>query len=91
VWDQSAQYWAILIAVNLPVFVGLGKLLFGGWSEFWECVTFWIQPDCLSALLGEWGKDVWAEFKLAAFLVGCAVIVLAEHFGMAALGWVGAG
>ncbi|HZW11115.1 MAG TPA: hypothetical protein VFF69_14530 [Phycisphaerales bacterium] len=90
-WDHSAQYWAILTAANLPLFIGLGKVVFGGWGEFLDCLAFWVRPDLLSALRGEWTDDLWAECKLLVFMVTGAGVVLVEHVGMVELGWVGPG
>ena len=88
---DSAQYWGVLVAANIPVFVGLGKVMFGSWGDFWECVTFWFQPGWMSAMFGELDKDWWAEVKLVLFLLICAALVGAEHVVMTELGWVGAG
>jgi hypothetical protein len=89
--DDAGQYWGVLIAVNIPVFIGLGKLMFGSWGDFWECVTFWVQPGSISAMLGELDKDAWAEVKLLLFVVLCGALIGIEHLVLVEIGWAGAG
>lgn len=86
-WDQSATYWIILVAANIPVFVGAGWLCFGSWGEFWESLRFYLTPDIISAVRGELGDDWVAELKLAFFVGGCAALVLLEHVALHKLGW----
>ncbi len=63
---------------------GLFRLLFEDWTDFGECVRFWLTPDLLSALRGEWAEDQWSEFRLflwAAGTGGCGFggLALARH------------
>jgi hypothetical protein len=90
-WDVSGQYLGILIAANLPVFFGIGKVMFDDWHGFFECVRFYFTPDFFSALRGEWSDDILAELKLFAFVVVCGAVVFGEHIAMVKLGWVGGG
>lgn len=78
--------WIILGVANVPVYLLLGRAVFGGWGEFWECVRFWLTPDLFSLVRGEWGEDWVAEFKLLAWAVVCAGIVWGEHWALTA--WV---
>jgi len=70
---------AVLVIVNIPVFLYIGKYWFDGWDGFWECVGYWIRPDILSALTGEFWDDWWGELKLALFLGVCAAVVYGEY------------
>ncbi|MCC7390201.1 MAG: hypothetical protein IT431_15700 [Phycisphaerales bacterium] len=88
-WQPNETYWGVLIAANIPVYLGIGKVLFDDWHGVLESVRYYFTPDFFSALRGEWGADTIAEFKLVGFLVLSGLAVVGEHFAMAKLGWVG--
>lgn len=46
----------------------LYKWLFDDIYEFGECLKFWLMPDIISLLRGQWDKDWWAELKLLVWL-----------------------
>ena len=73
------MYWAILVAVNIPIYWGLGKLIFRDADEFGEAIYFWLKPDMWSALSGEFFEDLAAEFKLGVWIALCAGAVYGEH------------
>ncbi len=77
---MSPLYWIILGAVNIPVAVGLGKLIFDSLEDFFECVKFWFKPDILSWIDGEYWKDTWAEFRFFCWIALCAFAIYAEHW-----------
>ena len=70
--------WAILAALNVPIYVFLRRFFFKDWEDLVEAIGFWFQPDFFSAMRGEWGKDVWLSFKLGAFIAVCVFLVGAE-------------
>ncbi|MEZ6319182.1 MAG: hypothetical protein R3B49_10605 [Phycisphaerales bacterium] len=76
--------WIILAVANVPLYLLLGKAVFGDWSEFVECVKYWLTPDIISLVRGEWSEDWWAEFKLFAWALVCAGIVWGEHWVLTA-------
>ncbi len=49
---------------------GLFRLLFAGWDDFGECIRFWLTPDWLSAVRGEWTEDQWSEMRLFIWAAG---------------------
>lgn len=61
----------ILLIVNIPIFLMLGKFFFGGWDEFGEAVCYWFKPDIWSLFQGEHWDDMWAELKLGLFVLCC--------------------
>ncbi len=69
----------ILIVVNIPLYLGVGKVIFGGWEEFLEALKFWIKPDWLSWFQGEGWEDWVAEMKLAILVILCGVAVWGEY------------
>lgn len=68
----------VLIVVNIPLYLLLGKILFSSIEDFWEAVTFWFTPDLFSAIQGQWGDDMWAELKLGLFVGLCIACVYGE-------------
>lgn len=75
----------VLALLNIPLYVFWGKLMFGGWGEFFEAVKFWLTPDAFSFFRGEWGEDRMAEFKLGFFIFWCGLTVVAQYVAVHAL------
>ena len=48
----------------------LTGLLFPRRKGFLDALRFWFQPDWLSFLRGEFGKDIWATCKLFVLAAG---------------------
>lgn len=69
----------VLIAANIPVYIGLGRVIFGTWGEFGEAIKFWLTPDIVSILQGKFVEDAWSELKLLYFIVLCAIVVFVEY------------
>jgi hypothetical protein len=69
----------VLIGANIPVYIGIGRVVFGSWENFGECLRFWFTPDIFSMLRGEFTEDAWAEFKLLYFVAVCAVVVWVQY------------
>jgi len=71
--------WAILIAINTPIYLLLGKLLFDDFQGFLDALYFWFKPDLFSLLDGTYGEDFWAEMKLALYFMACAGLTGTEY------------
>ena len=69
----------VLIAANAPVYWLLWKVFFRDSNDFRECVRFWLTPDILSWIRGEWADDWWGELKLGFWIIGSAAAVLVEY------------
>jgi len=72
--------FVVLLVVNVPLFMLLGKAVFGGWAGFIEALVFWVKPELWSAIQGEFWEDWWAEIKLGFFAVACVTIYLGECY-----------
>ncbi len=70
----------VLIAANIPLYIGIGRAIFGTWEDFGECLRFWFTPDIFSMLRGEFTEDAWAELKLLYFVVLCVLLVGVQYF-----------
>jgi hypothetical protein len=73
--DGASIAFITMAVVDIPLFILIGKLIFGCWGDFWDAIVFWFTPDLWSAFNGEYWDDVWAECKLGLFTVSCGAIV----------------
>lgn len=76
--DGASIAFITMAVVDIPLFVFIGKLFFGCWSDFWEAIWFWFKPDMWSAIDGSLTEDWLAEAKLAFFGLICGAIVWGE-------------
>lgn len=77
--DSEATRWTVLVIVNVPLFLGLGRLFFDDWGGFFSCVGFWFTPDWISLLRDELWDDWWGTLKLFVFIALCTGAVYGEH------------
>lgn len=77
--NPQHAHWFILFIVNIPVYLGLGRLIFGDWNGFIEAVRLWSSVDWLLTLEREWREDRWGTSKLPTFLVLCIALPVMEH------------
>ena len=77
--DSELTRWVILAIINIPLYLILGRLFFDDLAGFFECVGFWLTPDWISVLRGEWADDWWGTMKLFVFAALCAGAVFGEH------------
>ena len=75
---QKAQ-WFILVIVNLPVYLALGRLIFGGWGGFLEALRLWTSADWWFTLEKEWHEDRWETAKLPVFILLCIALPVVEQ------------
>jgi len=67
-----------LVILNIPLYIGLGWVMFHDWSGFWDAVKYWLTPDIISLFKGQWGEDMWQEMKLGLFILLCILCVAGE-------------
>ena len=75
---KSAQ-WFILVIINLPVYLALGRIIFGGWGGFLEAMRLWSSADWWFTLEKEWREDRWGTSKLPVFILLCIALPVIEH------------
>lgn len=73
-------YWIILVATNIPIYLGVGRVLFNDFEDFMECIRYSLTPDLWSWLNGKGMEDWNAEMKLTSFFVVSGLIVFGEHW-----------
>ena len=81
----SSTGWIILGIVNIPVYFGLGWLVFNDWDDFLESVRFFLTPDMFSLFNREYWDDRWGEMKLGLWIAACVGCVFAEALLIAKL------
>lgn len=83
---QSGQ-WFILVIINIPVYLALGKMIFKDWGGFLESLRLWSSPDWWCSLEKQWREDRWGTAQLPLFLLLCVLLVVVEHlmFGKSTL------
>jgi hypothetical protein len=72
----------VLIVLNVPLYLLLGRIFFGTWGRFLTAVKFWFKPDIFSWLDGSYWEDRWCEFVLFVFLFFCGLAVYGEYRGL---------
>ena len=77
--DGNIVIIIVLVLVNIPLYLLIGKVFFGGWEDFWDAVKFWLTPDLFSLFKGEYWEDCWAEMKLGFFIIACGGCVFGEY------------
>lgn len=77
--DSTPVRWTVLAIVNIPLYLGLGYVLFGDWQGFWDCVRYWFTPDWVSLFRGEYWEDCWSEAKLFLFAALCLLALYGEY------------
>lgn len=77
---MSTTQLIILIVANIPIYFGIGWLLFDDWYDFGDAIRFWLTPDLISLIRGEWGEDWWAEMKLGIWAGACILCVSLELY-----------
>ena len=75
---QTAQ-WFILVLVNIPVFLALGRLIFGGWEDFLLIARHWTRADWYRNLQSQWQEEPWFTAKLPLFVGVCMLLVVLEY------------
>jgi hypothetical protein len=69
----------ILVLANIPVFIALGKVYFGSFSRFLDCIRYSEQSDFVSAMDGESWKDFRSTWELYFFIGGCVALLVGEY------------
>ncbi len=70
----------ILVIVNIPLYIFLGKMIFTDLQGFVDAIWYWFKPDIWSWISGDGWEDMVAEFKLGFFVVCCGGAVFGEFY-----------
>lgn len=69
----------ILALMNWPLYRWLIGVVFGGVDGLAGAIKFWFVPDFYSFVKNQHFEDQWAELKLSAWFLLCALSVIAEY------------
>lgn len=85
--NAYSAHWFILVIINIPVYLALGKLIFKDWGSFLESVRLWASADWWHSLEKQWREDRWGTAQLPLFVLLCVLLVVLEHlmFGKSSL------
>lgn len=85
--NAHSAHWFILLIINIPVYLALGKLIFKDWGSFLESVRLWASADWWYSLEKQWHEDRWGTGQMPLFLLLCALLIVVEHlmFGSSTL------
>ncbi|MGE0489605.1 MAG: hypothetical protein AB7S38_10370 [Vulcanimicrobiota bacterium] len=75
----NVPLFLFLLVVNVPVFLVLGRLIFGSLGGFLECLKHWFTPDLISAVQGQYWEDHWGTLKLLVFVALSGVTLYTEY------------
>jgi hypothetical protein len=71
----------VLLAANLPNYVLLVWVVFGGWSSFIEALWHSLNAaGSISPVEEGWEDRFWASMKLLSFVVSAAAVIGAEYW-----------
>ena len=77
--STETLHWVSLGIFNIPLYICLGWFIFGDLPGFFECVRFWLTPDVISWIRGEWNDAHWGALKLFVFFALCVGTVYWEY------------
>ena len=69
----------VFLLANIPVYWLVGSLFWDSLGDFFESLRFYVTPEMISAIRGEWHEDIWSELKLIFFIAICAIMVIGEY------------
>ena len=74
-------HWLLLVAVNIPVYVWVGRMIFGSWRAFAGALRYAVSPDEWTWLRGQAGGGAWdwiREVGPGVWLLACTLTVVFE-------------
>lgn len=80
---MSSMLLLALVMVNVPVYLLLGRRVFGTWARFMESIQMWLSTPPAHGVGGAATEEMGADIRLGAFLACSAGVVLVEFFVLA--------
>ncbi len=77
--STEASHWIFLGILNIPLYLGIGWLIFDDWSGFVDCLGLRKEFDWTSLFRTRTFEDSWEIFKLVAFCILCFAALLGEY------------
>lgn len=70
----------VLGLVDIALIVWIWQTLFPTWGDVFHAVGYWMKPDWLSMIEGDWLEDSWETGKLFLALALTALLVYAPVY-----------
>lgn len=70
----------ILLVANIPIYKVLKNHFFEDDNDFNESLNYFFIPNIISLFRGEYGKDLYAEFRFGLLIFLSIVVVSFEYF-----------
>ncbi len=75
---MNFDLFCILLFVNIPVYVFIGKAFFDSWQEMKDCIRARSWITLQDRIEGQYYEQE-ANFKFELYIVACIAIVAAEY------------
>lgn len=75
---KNALVPILLLLVNIPLFLFIGRKMFGSWSYFRQCFRWIYIPDLFSTLTGKFTRDMRGEHEVWKLWLLCIIIYFLE-------------
>lgn len=69
----------LALVLNAPIFLLIGRMVFGTWEAFWDSFGWVLKPNWLSWWEGNLHRDRAATFMMTIFIVLCGLVVWGEY------------
>ena len=76
---DSISVGILMVLGNIPIYLVLGRIVFGSIEKFGEAFRFYITPDLVSLMFGEFLRDFWQSLKFVLWLILCISAVRLEY------------
>jgi hypothetical protein len=88
-WVDHPVLLIVLIVTNAPLYRIFAEMFFGSREGVEDALWYWLMPDWIWLLHGEWWDAQWAELKLFVYTVLCIATVAAEYTALSkAMQWL---
>jgi hypothetical protein len=76
---MSRYQLALLLMINIPLYIGIGNFFFKSWREFLEGLSSLYKNRKNVSLFGwDYLSDAWGEVKSFIYIICCILLVYAE-------------
>ena len=76
--DKHLLVPIVLLILNIPLFIFIGRKMFGFWSNFFDDFKWNVIPDWYALIRGKFLKDMLRENRSGFFFFVCISIYLIE-------------
>ena len=78
IMDKNILIIILLVIIDVPLFLFIGKLMFHGWTDFLDKFKWNLMPDIFSLLTGRFIKDQRGELATGIYFMICIIVLAIE-------------